>query len=165
MQCRSTVVRKRIERSTHICGPHHPTDLLHGVQIRAQAAMHGKDLFIDDGSNGQTVEAIRECLPQLDVVPPLAFVIKPIDTVDRGTLMIPTKDEEVLGILDLVCKQEADCLKRLLASVDIISEEEVVGFRWKPAVLEQTQKIVVLAVNITAYLSIRYCLVRYFIRH
>jgi hypothetical protein len=116
--------------------------------------MHGEDLLVDDGSNWQTVEAIRECLPQLDVVSPLAFVIKPIDTVNRSTLMVPTKYEEVLGILDLVCKQEADCFKRLFASVHVISEEEVVGFGWETTVLEQTQKIVVLAVNITTYLLV-----------
>ena len=31
-----------------------------------------EDLFIDDGGDGQTVEAVGERLPQLDVVPTLA---------------------------------------------------------------------------------------------
>jgi hypothetical protein len=34
--------------------------------------MHRENLFIDDSSNGQTVETICERLPELDVVPSLA---------------------------------------------------------------------------------------------
>jgi len=34
--------------------------------------VHAEDLLIDDGSNGEAVEAVREGLPELDVVPPLA---------------------------------------------------------------------------------------------
>ena len=30
--------------------------------------MHREDLFIDNGSDGQTIEAIGEGLPELDVV-------------------------------------------------------------------------------------------------
>jgi hypothetical protein len=64
--------------------------------------MHGEDLLVDNGSDGQAVEAIRERLPQLDVVAALAFVVEAIDTVDRGALVVASEDEEVLGVLDLV---------------------------------------------------------------
>ncbi len=37
-----------------------------------QSAVHGKDLFVDDGSDGQAVEAVGKRLPQLDVVAALA---------------------------------------------------------------------------------------------
>lgn len=37
-----------------------------------QAAVHGEDLFVDDGSDRQAVEAVRKRLPKLDVIPPLA---------------------------------------------------------------------------------------------
>jgi len=32
------------------------------------------------------------------------LIIESIDTVDAGTLMVATKQKEVLGIFDLVCK-------------------------------------------------------------
>ena len=44
--------------------------------------MHGKDLLVDDSRDWQAVEAIGEGLPQPDVIPPLTFVVKSIDTVD-----------------------------------------------------------------------------------
>ena len=34
--------------------------------------MHGEDLFINDGCYRKTIKAIRERLPQLDVVAPFA---------------------------------------------------------------------------------------------
>jgi hypothetical protein len=70
--------------------------------------MHGEDLLINDGGNRQAVEAVRERLPKLDVVATLALIVEAIDAVDRGTLVVATKDEEVLGVLDLVCEQQAD---------------------------------------------------------
>jgi len=138
---------------TYIGWTHDTANLLHRVQIRAQAAMHGEDLLIDDGSNGQAVEAVRKCFPQLNVVAALALVVEAIDAVDGSALVVAAQDEEVLGILDLVGQEEADGLERLLASVDVVSEEEVVGLRGEAAVLEEAEKVVVLAVDITADLS------------
>ena len=72
----------RCHRATYISRSHDSPDLLHGVQVGAQATMHGEDLLVNDGSNRQTVEAVSECLPQLDVVSPLALVVETVDTVD-----------------------------------------------------------------------------------
>ena len=66
--------------------------------------------------------------------------------------MVATQDEEVFGILDFICKQKADRLEGLLASVYIVAKEEVVGLRRKATILEQTEKIIVLAMDITANL-------------
>lgn len=115
--------------------------------------MHGENLLINDGGNRQTVEAISKSLPQLNVVATFALVVESIDTVDRGALVVATQNEEVLGVLDLVGEQEADGLKRLLATVDVITEEQVVGLRGETAVFEEAQKVVVLTVDITANLN------------
>jgi hypothetical protein len=88
--------------ATYVSRAHNTTNLLHGVEIRAQTAVHGEDLLVDDSSDGQAVEAVRKCLPKLDVVAALAFVIEAIDTVDGGALMVASENEEVLRVLDLV---------------------------------------------------------------
>jgi hypothetical protein len=72
--------------------------------------VHREDLLVDDGSDGQAVEAVGECLPQLDVVSSLALVVEAVDTVDRGALVVTAEDEEVLRVLDLVCEEQADGL-------------------------------------------------------
>ena len=130
-----------------------------------QATVHGEDLLIDDSSDWQAVEAVGESLPQLDVITTFAYALAPgasaidrktltlvvetVDSVDRGALVITTEDEEVFGILDLVCEQQTNGLERLLSSVDVITEEKVVGFWRETSVFEQPQEIVVLTVNIT----------------
>lgn len=63
--------------------------------------------------------------------------------------MVPPEDEEVFGILDLVGEEETDGLEGLLAAIDVIAEEEVVCFWREAAVLEQSEEVVVLAVDVT----------------
>ena len=67
--------------------------------------------------------------------------------------MVPPQNEEILGILDLVRQEQTDRLEALLASIHIVAEEEVIGFGRESAVLEQTQQIVVLPVDVAADLD------------
>jgi hypothetical protein len=67
--------------------------------------MHSEYLLINDRRNRKAVETVGERFPQLDVVSSLALIIEAVDTIDGRTLMVATKDEEVLRIFDLVCQQ------------------------------------------------------------
>lgn len=137
----------------NISGPHDASNLLHGVQIRAQTTVHGEDLLVDDSGDRKAIEAVGEGLPQLDVVAALALVVEAVDTVDGRTLVVATQNEEVFGVLDLVGKQKADSLERLLASVNVITQEEVVGFGREATVLKEPQQIIILAVDVAADLD------------
>ena len=53
----------RARQEAYIGGTHDTSDLLHGVEIGAQATVHGEDLLVNDGGNGQAVEAVGERLP------------------------------------------------------------------------------------------------------
>jgi len=123
----------------YVCRSHDTANLLHGVEIRAETAVHSENLLINDGSNGQAVEAVRKSLPKLDVVTALAFVVEAVDAVDGGTLVVSAKDEEVLWVLDLVRKEQADGLERLLSTIDIVTQEEVVGLGRESTVLEEAE--------------------------
>lgn len=141
------------EHVTHVSRAHDTPDLLHGVEVGTQTAVHGEDLLVNDGGNGQAVEAIGKSLPQLDVVASLALVVEAVDTVDGGALVVAAQNEEVLGVLDLVGQEEADGLERLLATVDVVTKEKVVGLRREATVLEEAKEIVVLSVDVTADLQ------------
>lgn len=114
--------------------------------------MHCEYFFVDNSCNWQAIKAVGERLPQLDVVSPLAFIIKAIYPVDGGTLMVSTENKKVLWILYLVCKQQANCFQRLLASVHVVPEKEIVGLGGESSILEKAEKIVILPVNIPANL-------------
>jgi hypothetical protein len=98
--------------------------------------MHAKDFFINDCRTGKAVEAIRKGLPEFNTKSSLAFIVESVDTVDGSAFVISTKKKKVFGILDFVGKQETDSLKRLFASIDIITKENVIGFRRKATVFK-----------------------------
>jgi hypothetical protein len=63
--------------------------------------------------------------------------------------VVTTEQEEVFRVFDLVGQEKTDRFKRLLSAIDVIPQKEVVGLGRETTVLEKTQQIVVLAVNIT----------------
>jgi hypothetical protein len=114
--------------------------------------MQAKDLLVYDGGDGEAVEAISEGLPQFDVVATFALVVESVDTVDGGTLVVASQDEKVFRVFDFVGQQQADGFQGLFTSVDIVTKEKVVCLWGEAAVLKQTEKVVVLAVDISTNL-------------
>lgn len=98
--------------------------------------MTTENLLVNDGGNGQAVEAVCERLPQLDVEPSLALVVEAVDPVYARALVIASQQEEILWIFDFIRQQQTDRLQRLLASVHVVAKEQIVGFRWESTVLE-----------------------------
>mmetsp|Transcript_3987 Transcript_3987/g.11124 ORF Transcript_3987/g.11124 Transcript_3987/m.11124 type:complete len:372 (+) Transcript_3987:590-1705(+) len=101
------------------------------------------------GNGRQADENITELLPELDVVPPLAFVIKTVDARDGGTLMVAPEQKHILGVLHFVREKEGNSLNGLLASIHIVAEGEVVRVGWEPSKFEVPQEIMVLTVQVT----------------
>ena len=99
--------------------------------------MHAQNFLVNQRCNGQTIEAVCERLPYSDIQASLALIIEAINSVDLAGLVIAAEQEEVLWVLDLVGKEEADSLKRLLSTIDIVTQEQVVCIRWEPTVLEE----------------------------
>mmetsp|Transcript_9142 Transcript_9142/g.19171 ORF Transcript_9142/g.19171 Transcript_9142/m.19171 type:complete len:375 (+) Transcript_9142:761-1885(+) len=140
-------------RVGHVRGTNDPLDLIERRELRAEPAVRAKDLLVDDGRAGEAVEAVRECLPELDPEAALALVVEAVDAVDGGALVVAPEDEEVLGVFDLVGQEEADGLEGLLAAVDVVAQEDVVGLGGEAAVFEEAQQVVVLAVDVAADLD------------
>lgn len=117
--------------------------------------MTAEDLLVDNRGDWQAVEAIREGLPELDVVPPLALVVEAIYPVYAGALVIAAQQEKVFRVLDLVRQQQAYRLQGLLPPVDVVAQKQVVRLGREAAVFEQPQQIGVLAVYVAADLKRR----------
>lgn len=118
--------------------------------------MTTEDFLIDDSNNRQTIETIRESLPQLDAVASFALVVEAVNAVNGGALVVATQQEEVLRILDLVSQQQTDALQGLFAAVHVVAQKQIVTLRREAAVLEQPQQVGVLAVNVAADLQGRF---------
>ena len=90
---------------------HNSLDLFKTTEFWAQTTVHAQNLLINDSGDGEAVETVSKGLPQLDVVPSLAFVIEAINSVDRGALVVASEEEEVLRVLDFVGQEQADGFK------------------------------------------------------
>jgi len=111
--------------------------------------VHAQDLLVDQGRHWQAVEAVSERLPNSNVVPPLALVVEPVDSVDGRALVVAPQQEEVLGVFDLVGQQQTDRFQRLLASIDVVSQEQVIRIWGEASVLEQSEQVEELAVDVS----------------
>lgn len=60
----------------------------HYLQIGTESTVTAKYLLINDSCYRQTVEAIRESLPQFNVEATFALVVEPVYSVDRGALVV-----------------------------------------------------------------------------
>jgi hypothetical protein len=128
-------------------------DLVQTGKFWTETSVHAKDLFIDNSSTREAVEAVGKSLPELDTKASFALVIKAVDPIDGGTLVVSTQDEEIFGVLDLVRQQQTDRLETLLATVHVITQKDVIGLGREAAVFKETQQIIILSVHVTADLD------------
>ena len=55
-------------RVGHVRRPHDAADLLHALQVGTEPPVATEDLLVNDSSNWEAVEAVREGFPQLNVI-------------------------------------------------------------------------------------------------
>lgn len=138
---------KQVTKETlirYISRSHNILNLFQVLQLRTESSMHTEDFLIDQSHHGKTIEDIAESFPKSDGVSSFAFIIESVDSVDLGTLVITPQEEKVLWVLYFVAEQQCDGLKWLLPSVDIVSQEEVVGLRRESSILKDPKQIIVL---------------------
>lgn len=56
--------------------------------------MHANNAFIYDCCNGENVECVNKNLENFEISSPFTFVIKSIQSVDVGALMVSSEHEE-----------------------------------------------------------------------
>ena len=111
--------------------------------------MHTEDLFVNQGCNWQAVEDVGEDFPKSNGVSSLAFVVKSINSIDLSAFVVSSQKEEVLWIFDLVAEKQANTFNGLFSSIDVITKEKVVSLGWEASILENSEEVVVLAMDIT----------------
>jgi hypothetical protein len=89
--------------------------------------VHANDLVVDHGTAGEAVERVAELLPHLYGEATAALVVKAVNSIDAGTLVVSPEQEEVLLVLDFVRKEQAHHLQRLLPSIHVVSKKQIIG--------------------------------------
>jgi len=63
--------------------------------------------------------------------------------------VISSQNEDFLWIFDLVGKEQTNGLDALSSSINIVTQEQVVWLGRKPSILEESEHVVVLTMNIS----------------
>lgn len=79
----------------------------------------------------------------------LTLVIEAVYPVDGSTLVVSSQQEKVFWVFNLVGQQQTDSLQRLLSSIHVVSQKQVVAFRGVSSILKQSEQVVVLTMYIT----------------
>ena len=93
--------------------------------------MNTEYFIIDQSSNWETVEALNKFLPQFKTIPSFALIIKSINSINTAAFMISSQQEKVFRVFNFISEHQTNDLKILLASVNIVSEEEIIAFWWE----------------------------------
>lgn len=121
------------------------------LQVRRESPMHAKNFVIDQCSDGKIVKARRKFFPNLNIVPPLAFIVESINSVDCGGFVVSSKQKKIFRIFDFVSKQKTYGLDRLSSPIYIIAQKKIVGKGRLFTILEYTQEIEILPMNVSYY--------------
>lgn len=110
------------------------------------------NLLLDQSSEWEVVEEIGEVLPNVGIaILSQTLIIEAVDLGDLSRLVVATQDGDSILVSDLECHQERDGLDTVVASIDIVSHEQIVRV-WRLATdSEQFNQIVKLSVNVTTH--------------
>jgi hypothetical protein len=152
----------------NICGSHYSFYLFKSRQFRTQTTMHTQNLLINNCCNRQTVEAVCKCFPEFYVVASFTyygqfsrvyvnwpfyltftFIVKSIYTINTGTLMVSSEQEEVLRVFDFISKHQAYCFKALFSTIHIISQKKIVSIGGKSSIFKESKQVEILSMNVS----------------
>ena len=67
-----------------------------------------------------------------------------------SALVVTAKDSDSVGVAHLECDEKSDSLDRVVATIDVVTHEEVVGVGRLTSNLEKLAQIVELTMDVTA---------------
>lgn len=104
-------------------------DLADFLNMRGQSSVHAENLVLDDCCDRQVVEGVHKPVPR--VVTPvfsINFIVKAVVFCCETTFMVTPQKSNLVGVLDLVGKQESDGLNTVVAPVHVVAQEEISVF-------------------------------------
>lgn len=120
------------------------------MELWAQATMNAEELLVHDSGERKSAEGLHAGLVHDLGVLVLAFELEGEVVSQVATLVISSQQPEGLGVVNLQTPQVEDTLYTEVATVDVVTKEQVSGLGRVAANFEQLHEIVVLAVDVTA---------------
>jgi hypothetical protein len=117
--------------------------------------VNAEELFVHYRRQWQSAEGVHASLINPLGVFPFTFEFKGKIICQMATFVIATKKKEGIWVPHFQRPKVQDTLDTEVPSVYVVAQEEIICFGGESAVLEQSQEIVVLAMNVAADLVSR----------
>jgi hypothetical protein len=125
-------------------------DVVDAVYGWRETTMDREDLIVNDCAYRDKVKDICKHLPYLWIsILLLALSIEAIDLSDLPCLVVSAKKTDSVRVSDLVKQQESHRLNAMMASINIVSEEQVVDIRNVSSNFEHLHHVPELSVDIS----------------
>ncbi len=113
--------------------------------------MQAENLILNDCSQRQVVKKVSQEFPNIRVsIFPHALVVEAIDLGDLARFMVTPQNADSIRVSNLEANEQRHRLHRVVASVHVVTHEEVVGvWRLSPD-FKKLDQVVKLAMNVTA---------------
>lgn len=113
--------------------------------------METEDLVLDNSREWEVIEEFGELLPYVGVtVLSQAFIIESVHLSDLSAFVVSSKDSKSILKADLESDEESNSLDGVVAAIDVVTHEEVVGVGRLTTNLKELSQVVELTVNVTA---------------
>jgi hypothetical protein len=115
------------------------TSMIQSIDRRREASVQAKDAVRDHRRHRKVVKGIGEMLPYVCVsIFSEALIVESVDLRDLSTLVVSSKDCDSISVSDFQGDEQSDRLKRVIASIDVVSHEEII--RLRAAVYQDTKR-------------------------
>ena len=119
--------------------------MVQGVERRRQPAVKAEDRVVDRRRQRQEVKEVGEVLPDVGVaVLAQALVVEAVDLGDLRRLVVASQDRHAVPVPHFQRDEQRRGLDRVVAAVDVVAHEEVVGVRCGPADAEELEEVLLL---------------------
>jgi len=104
------------------------TDRVQSVQTRGQTSVEGEDFSLDQGTQGEIVEHFGEVAPDVRItVLPDGLVVETVHLGGGSALVVTSGEGDPIGVPNLQSEEEGYTFDTEESSIDVVSEEEVIG--------------------------------------
>ena len=106
----------------HLLYPIESSDVVQGINTRAQTTMEAEDLILDEGGQRQKVEEVGEVLPDVRIaIFSKALIVEAVNLSDLTGLVVAAEDGDARRVADFESNKEGDGFHAVVTTIDIVA--------------------------------------------
>lgn len=78
----------------------------------------------------------------------LTLLVETIDSSDGSGFVISSENAHFSRVFYFERKQQTNCFDSLSPSINVVTQEQIAGFRRKASILEESQHVIILSMNV-----------------